>query len=217
MGQLIWLLLCAGAFLALFGYAYEASFFLTLNLSPHAHLELSHYLYSGITLVLPWVVGLMVVGGLLKFFSRTVERDDVEEMQRIAKHMGFTGALSLCRLVFVIMVVFWLAVCFEPYFLDTPVLGLGFIWPILSVGSFFPICLYVAPAPARPAVFVAMVLSILLCISAVAIESARLSKRFGTTLRNDGIVQIKLNGDKYEVTVKPVNFTPIEKILALLK
>ncbi len=176
--------------IALWGYAFEASYFAALGLSSHQVLSLWHYIASGGGLILSMLVALLVYTQLKKFFTRGIHEDDMKEVRAQISKAEFKKEIVGARIAVVISVVFWLAVYFGHSIPALSTLSSTFLYlAFVNVGLFFT-CVATSPNHARFTVLLTLVLSVAVCFAAGGYGSGKQDMLRASPIRDDFIVSV---------------------------
>ena len=181
--------------IAVWGYAFEASYFAALSLSSHDALKPWHYIASGGGTVLSMFVVLLVYAHLSKFFSRRIHQDDMKEVRAELKKADFKSEILGARIAMLLSLAFWLMVYFGHAIPALSTLSSLFLYlTFVNVGLFFG-CIATSPNHSRFTVLFMLVLSIALCFAAGGYGAGKQDLSRSSPLRDDYIVKIvRMNG-----------------------
>jgi hypothetical protein len=181
------------------GYAFELAYFAYLKLNVHTIFGPVHFLYSGLSVIGPMFVILLVFALLMKFFSKDIAQDELKVVSERLSKSKFTEEIGMARVGFLLSLVFLLLVIFDirpPSFGEGHATGLGsmfVLFTFFNIQLFFgSICL--SPPHSRGAVVVAFVLAVAMCFAAGGIDTARISAQSDKALRDDWLVKVYKKG-----------------------
>lgn len=201
------------------GYAYEASYFLALDLSPHKTLSVWHYVVSGGGLILLMLVPLLVLANLRKFFTKAIHEDDIKSLKDHLARAELSEEIKGARVAVALSAAFWLAVYFR-----FPLPMAGHLHSIYLYMVFVNLALFfssiaISPPYARGSVLIAFIASVAICFSAGGYGDAVRSRDGKDLLRDDNIVRIERLGGRPVATAKdlPLPTSWSDALLRLLR
>lgn len=185
----------------LWGYAYEASFFRVIGLSPHPYLTAFHYTLSGLTHLLVMVLALLVFSQLRKFFTKQIHVDDAKALRDRLAASKFSEEIRGARLAVSLSVVFWLLIYFQDSLPIPRGVGSAFLYVVFVNVMLFYTSIALSPPYSRPTINLALVVSITICFSAGGLGAGKKFLSSRTGLRDDNIVRVeRMPGAPLQVT-----------------
>jgi hypothetical protein len=191
--------------ITVWGFAYEASFFISAGLSLD-QLSIPHYFASGGRSI-AFMLGILLIWTQLgKFFSRQIYQDDSKALQEQLKSVTFEKAVVEARVALAIGIAYWIIVISaEKYNLAkdtwTPHLFVAFF-----IFQMFFACLAVSPQHSRLSVYIAFIFAVSLCFSAGGYGSGKSILKRNNVVRDDMIVKITRTDGKISVEAKQVTW-----------
>ena len=187
------------------GYAFEASYFLALDLSPHETLHVWHYFASGGKSLLVMIVLLVVYASLKKFFTSGIHVDDMKELKAEFSAPNFRDEVTGARLAVIFSTVFWSVVYFANHLPAFASVSNIFLYVVFVNVMMFLMSIASSPQHAKGTVLVVFVLSVAICFAAGGYGAAKQAMpvmpvmQGSSSLRDDHIVQILLVNGKLHV------------------
>jgi hypothetical protein len=204
----IFLLLISVPF-AFWGWAYEFAFFAAYSANVHNFLKLEHYFLTGFMNLIPWLFLLACFSLLLKFFSSSVQKDELSAFKIAAQATNFLTQLSIARMVFCLSLVFLLLTIADFKYGFKVGLGRTYLLMVFFNLQAFAITIFLSPSQSKAAVSFAFIVSMAFCYAAGGVSRADDSQN-SKTLRDDHIVKIVKLEKGFSITPRqllPLDFS----------
>lgn len=202
---LIYLFSVACAVAGAWGYAYEFAYFRYLSLDVNETLSIKHYVYSGLSNIIPMLAIALLLSLLLKFFSKDVTRDDMKHFKDEMAKSNLAHVLTGARIAFVMSLTFLLLILFDLKLGSAEGAGSSFWFITYLDMQVFVGAIYLSPPHSKVAVVVAFVAAVSFCFAAGGVDHARRSSKESTILRDDGLVHIERKGTTLIATSKSID------------
>lgn len=202
--------------LALWGFAFEFSYFSVLGLNATQYLSYEHYAVSLRLYLIGMLIVLILITSLGKFFGKDIQKDDWSDLTIAWNAMPFDNHMKLARYICGFIMVFWLIVVFEPYTFygyTISLLGTQFLLLFYFATTFFASAIYVSNLNGRLWFSVIYLIVASACFSMAGMELGREEKNFALTnasenksvlIRNDRYIKVRYENGKYLVEVYPI-------------
>lgn len=217
---LLYLISVACVIAGLWGFAYEFAYFRFLDFDVSQKLGLEHYIFSGLSNIIPMLVIAILLSLLVKFFSKDVLRDDMkhfkDEMVKSNPMLQVTGA----RIAFVLSLAFLLFVLIDTKLGLFEGIGYRNFWLITFLNmQVFVGAIYLSPTHSKAAILVAFVVAVSFCFIAGGVDHARQSMKEGIVLRDDAVVHVERKGATLVITPKSIDlpFPPLQRAVNWLR
>lgn len=194
---------------AVWGYAFELSFFLSLGLNPGDYLSPWHYILSSLQVLVPMLLAMAVITQLKKFFSKGVHIDDAKELTENLKEASFDQILMLARMIAVLSFVYFaVVVCVFHLDINFSVWAAG-PYLLFMVLAYFLFAIILSPPHARVSVVVTFIFAEALCFAGIGCGMAHDSRiRPRSPVRDDFVVLITRRDDRLVIEAKSLPILP---------
>jgi len=203
---------------ALWGWAYEFSYFNVLGLNVFDTFTYIHYVFSGGIWVLIFFAVIVFVASIEKFFSKNIEKNDWKAVKETLAKTQFSDVIGQARVGFILSIIYLLTVIYIPsgyWFLSE--LGDVYLLIVLSIVQLFFAGLWLSPQHSKFAIIIIFIISIGACLAAGGIDHARASLKLKDIVRDDYLVTItKASDGKFIAVSKPLSLPILSRLEKLL-